>query len=393
MRILFVGIYSKPVNKPNVPLNEDLCRALLSCGYEIIFLGLGNGIQDINPKLKNKIIRGFQKENNIFKKIVNYMLVTFFSLISLVSESPDLIYVFSTPPFLIALVCLFSRFKGIKIIYDIQDLYPEILTTNMKIHKENLLYRFLESIENWSLNNSSLIRVAGSNMKNVIGKRRGIKPLVNEKIVFVPNWITSDLCKNEGKYIHQEQGSSEGIRELFFEYSGNIGYGQSLEQIVQIAKEMPQHYFFIRGEGTGKARLSDLIKKHKLPNLSLEGFLPFDQYLSHLMNEQFIPLVFLKSGVGLYSIPSKALTLIKFKKRAIYSIDINSELAKIVRKFGIGLVVNPRNIYELQYAISSIDNTKRNEEGFDKLITLLGRDRVLGEYCSYINNVMGLPKS
>jgi len=384
LKILFIGVYSSPINKPNVPLNDDLCRALSSAGHNVTFLGLGNGISESDDKLKNKKIVGFSKENNLLKKLFNYLAVFCYSVINILFFAYDTVFIYSTPPFLVYPVGILAKMRGMSLIYDIEDLYPEILNVSFGVKKSNGFYRLFEKIENASLGRCSLIRVLSPSMKSAIEDRVRKSAEISERIRVIPNWIYSELDEIE-LFEGEEVRSGVEPQNVTIEYSGNIGYGQGLERMLDVAKEIPGAKFIIRGEGLNKVDLQKRVLLEALPNLSLEGFLPKKEYYKRLTHKHVFPLVLLRTGVGLYSIPSKVLAIIKAAKYALYGVDPDSEIARVVNEYKIGIVFNPNDIKEFKKAVIAVTAIRQEGGMFQELNQLLSRVNVLEKYIGLIS--------
>lgn len=384
MKILFIGVYSSPINKPNVPLNDDLCRALLRAGHNVTFLGLGNGISEADRRIKNKKVVGFSKENNLFKKLYNYLAVLYYSIINILFFAYDTVFIYSTPPFLVYPVGILAKMRGMSLIYDIEDLYPEILNVSFGVKKSNVFYRFFERIENSALRRCSLIRVLSPSMKSAIENRVTNSAEISERIKVIPNWIYSELDEIE---LFEGAAARSGVepQNVTIEYSGNIGCGQGLGRMIDVAKEIPGVKFIIRGEGLNKIDLQKRVLGEALSNLSVEGFLPKREYYTRLTHKHVFPLVLLRTGVGLYSIPSKVLAIIKAGKYALYGVDPDSEIARVVNENKIGVVFNPNDINEFKTAVVAVTAIRQDDGMFEELNQSLSRVNVLDKYIGLIS--------
>ncbi|RAM60477.1 hypothetical protein DS66_07475 [Mesotoga sp. SC_3PWM13N19] len=105
-----------------------------------------------------------------------------------------------------------------------------------------------------------------------------------------------------------------------------------------------------------------------------------------MVSENIVPIITVKKGVGLYSVPSKALNMIKAKKFAIYVVDKEAELAKSIEEYNFGIQVLPGDKDSLKLAIvKAFEITANRKSGsFDELNCALDRVRILSEYSRII---------
>lgn len=381
MRILICGVYFEPINKPNVPLNKDLCNFLLKEGNEVELLAIGDRGKHFDFRLI-RVKPAFTKETRVWKKAWNYLIASVVSISRVLFVKYDCVIVYSTPPFLSSWFSIAAKIRSAKVIYDIQDLYPEVLTTGGFLKKKSLVYKYLSGVENRTLKRVDKVRVCSSSMKEAIEKRTHIDPKVFEKIFVLPNWLHSDLDRINEIELNEHTDNEKNT----IVYSGNIGMGQGIEDIVNVASELPDYHFIIRGEGIGKAKVIEEVQRKALKNVEVSGFVPIDDYYRELLSENIVPLITVKKGVGLYSVPSKALNMIKAKKLAIYVVDKDSELGKSIEDFGFGIQVAPGDKDSLKLAIVNAFN-KKNSGSFDELNRDLNRVRILSEYSKIILDV------
>ena len=381
MRILVCGVYFEPINKPNVPLNKDLCSFLSEEGNDVELLAIGDRSEHNGFRLI-RLRPAFRKETRVWKKAWNYLLSSVVSIFRVLFVKYDCLIVYSTPPFLSSWLSITAKIRSTKVIYDIQDLYPEVLTTGGFLKNRSLVYKYLSGVENRTLKRVEKVRVCSSSMKEAIEKRTGMNLRISEKTFVLPNWLHSDLDKiSEIEPVEHMNHEKNTIV-----YSGNIGMGQGIEDIIDVASELPDYHFIIRGEGIGKAKITEEVKRKALTNVEISGFAPIDNYYQELVSENIVPIITVKKGVGLYSVPSKALNMIKAKKFAIYVVDKESELAKSIEEYNFGIQVLPGVKDSLKLAIvKAFEITANRKSGsFDELNCALDRVRILSDYSRII---------
>ncbi|GAG21297.1 unnamed protein product, partial [marine sediment metagenome] len=130
----------------------DLCEDLARAGYQVkVITG--------NPKeLFQKKIKIYKRENyrgveiirlkstalskyNVAGRVINYLtfhLSIFFHIIF--SKRPDLVLVLSNPPFISLHGLILKIFKKCKVVYNIQDLFPDLAVELGKLRNKPFIF-------------------------------------------------------------------------------------------------------------------------------------------------------------------------------------------------------------------------------------------------------------
>ena len=192
---------------------------------------------------------------------------------------------------------------------------------------------------------------------NLIGKG------VNEsKISIIENWIDTD----EMRYIPREHNPLFKKLELdkdgfYVSYSGNLGYSQDIDIILDSAKLMlerkPDIQFLIIGNGVCKDKIENRIKNEELQNIRLLPLQPEkDAALVYSLGD--IGLVTLKKEMHGCAMPSKTWAMMSASQPIICTAAEKTRLYEIIEGADAGITIEPGDYYALTEHIIDLYNRR-----------------------------------
>jgi glycosyltransferase involved in cell wall biosynthesis len=282
---------------------------------------------------KNLVLRVF----NLCTYFVSAFIAGFFA------GKADVVVAWTDPPVLGLLGLFFSWWYGGRFIFYCQDLYPDVGVATGKL-KNPLLVGFLEKITRLTVKKANHTVVLGEDMKGRILARGVTKSTVS----VIPNWAdTNGLNVSKG----QAQRKLWGLESYFtVVYAGNIGFSQNLEKVLEAAERFlgnKEVRFLFIGEGVNKVRLFELARARSLANVV---FLPWQQK-EIALGVGDLYLVPLQGGLSGCVVPSKLYSIMAAGKPYIASVDSASEVSRVTKRFGCGLVISPDSVDALVQAI------------------------------------------
>jgi len=194
---------------------------------------------------------------------IYWHIMSFF--VGLFLKRPDVILTPSPPLTSGLLAILLAKLKGAKTVYNVQEIYPDLLI-NLGHLKNTFLINGLKKLERWVYNGSNAVTTIDKQFYNTIKSR--IKKETNLHII--PNFVDTDLYVTESSTkLPAEFLSEPGFINML--YAGNIGLAQEWDLILNLAKEIDEHpiTIWIIGEGVKKEYLRSQIEKHQLFNIKL----------------------------------------------------------------------------------------------------------------------------
>ncbi len=274
--------------------------------------------------------------------LLSYLLLA--SWAGLFVRRPDVVVVETDPPFLGPLGALLKLWHRCRLVYYLQDLFPEVGLALGKIRPGPVagLLRWTTQV---GLRAADRVVVLGQDMfERVLA--RGIDPA---KVAIVPNWADTATVRPAGRdnALRQEWGLDGRFTVM---YSGNLGLSQDLEQVLHAARELRAVQFLFVGEGAAKARLQELAAQGRLDNVR---FLPYQpkERLGESLSAADVHLVPLQQGLAGCIVPSKLYGILAAGVPYIAAVDADSEVARVTDRYETGLRIDPGTPHQLVAAL------------------------------------------
>ena len=205
-------------------------------------------------------------DNSGTRRILNYLsfAVTSMFIGPFMVRKPDVVYVYNL--ITLAWTAVFLRwFYGCKIVYDIQDLWPESVASSGMM-KNRYLLKMLQRLSLWAYQQADHIAVLSPGFKKNL-QQRGV-PV--EKIDVIYNWAQEDTMQPDlpGKGLVLPSGLEHTFNVVF---AGTMGIMQGLETVLDAAsiclEHAPRVRFVLIGDGITKDGLMRQTEELGLTNV------------------------------------------------------------------------------------------------------------------------------
>ena len=359
-RLLLITPYYYPDIAANTILMKELAD-YLSIDYNIaIFANEIRKYQTIklNDEKRSdyKIIRSknkFARKEGIFAKIFEY--VFFYTNTYLHIKNRKLkykvIFCQSTPPLISIFVKIAAKNKA-KIIYNVQDVFPDSLIPYFGKRK----YSILHQVERLSYKLSDSIITISEGFSKKIEKRSGVLAHV------VPNWVDTEKIR----YVDNKQNELFEEYEIFrnasknIVYSGNIGINQNFNMLLDVAEKMKEQKcnFIIIGKGKNKKKLKDTIERKNIKNVYLFDPLPPDK-IAQVYSFGDVYVLPMKKHSLEGSFPSKTWSILACGSSLVVSVDRDSEYARELESNGLAYNCEPSDSEDMKDKIEIALSEKR----------------------------------
>lgn len=335
----------------------------------------------------------FDEGNNAFFRAFRYTLICvrqFF--LGLFDRNADLIFSTSTPPIQGAIAALLKKIKGVPLVYNLQDVFPDSLVATGLTRKYSLLWKIGRVIENFTYKNADRIIVISDGFKRNIME----KGVSESKIDVVYNWVDEnevvhvDRCRN----LLFEKYSLD--RDLFYvTYNGNIGLTQNMDLLLDVAKELlPYEHIrlVIMGDGVYKPIVKKRVVEEALKNVIILPFEPYEN-ISHVFSMGDVGLVISKENVGQNSVPSKTWSIMSASRPVLACFDEGSEIQHIVEDNDLGVFIKAGHRSELFESIISLSNNpekckRMGENGRGFVLKYLTREIGTSQYVNIVKSLL-----
>ena len=293
-------------------------------------------------------------KSNLLGRLVN--LGTYYLLAAVVAfrlPRPDVIVAETDPPLLGALAAVLKRRWGCGLVYNVQDLYPDIAEVTGGVRNPFLL-ELLRRANDYAYERADLIVTLGHDM----AQRIVDKGVPTGKVVVVPDWVDCGRIRPlESNPFRRNFGEKFVVM-----YSGNIGLSQQLEAVLEAADRLRDDeriLFAMIGEGARKKWLEERARAMGLPNVI---FLPYQpqENLGESLSAADLHLIPLAPGAAGCLVPSKIYGILAAGRPFIAMMEENAEVAQIAREDAVGFVVRPGDVDALIRAIrEAVDAPER----------------------------------
>ncbi|PKP61698.1 hypothetical protein CVT91_02205 [Candidatus Atribacteria bacterium HGW-Atribacteria-1] len=345
-------------------LLTDLSEDLINAGYKVkVITGNPNNIfvknNTIPRKEKYKGIEIIRLKNTTFSKyrmagrVLNYLTFHFlvFSRV-LFCERPDLVFVLSTPPFISFSGLMLKILKKSKVIYNVQDLFPDLAVELGKLNNK-LFIGFLKKLSVLIVRKVDKVVVVGEYMEKKIREELLKETSENNHIITIHNWADGDKIKVlrgdiEDNFLRKKWGLEGKFVVL---YSGNIGYLHEFDTIISaadfLAKEgLEEIVFVFVGEGIKKNYIEEKTREKGLSNIVFFPYQPREM-LTYSLGLANVSLVTLEKGFEGMVVPSKIYGILASGRPVIAVVGGESEIVEIIRKGKCGKIVKIRDYQAL----------------------------------------------
>jgi len=357
------------------PFQVQLSRELASRGYEVLHTysksfqtpkgPLQWGKKDPeNFKIKGiELSEPFQKYSYIKRR---FQEREFGRLLSKIIDKfkPDVIISSNTPIDAQSVISRASQSQKIKFIFWVQDIYSiamgKILTQKYSV-VGSMISRYYKLLERRLLQNSDAVVLITKDFIPLM-KSWGI---ADSKCWVIPNWAPINELSIFPKV--NDWSIRNGLHDKFcIMYSGTLGMKHNPEFLLRIAKYYKKDKdirLVIISEGLGAEYLKTKKIKFNLSNLIIMNFQPFE-LLPKVLSTADVFIAILEPEAGVYSVPSKILTYMCFKRPVVAAVPAENLSARIVQQSNGGKIVNPKNSDEL---VAMVDQFVRDASLREKL--------------------------
>ena len=272
-KILIHSLVFSPDGVSTAYLYRDIALQYKNCGYDVVVLTTVPHYNVIKNEVAKQHLKwkffGFCKVSSFngisvyhvpqkkfkstvlrFFGFIYWHIVSFFIILSI--KNIDVI-LSPSPPLTIGVINIIaSKLKKCKTIYNVQEIYPDILGKS-----NGIVFRILKKMERFVYKESSAVTTIDQVFYDTIKER-----FINESILkIIPNFVDTSIYHPISDYNNKLDNDLFPINNaLKIIYAGNIGYAQDWDTLLSLAeltKDDNIEYFVI-GDGVMKAYL----KKH-----------------------------------------------------------------------------------------------------------------------------------
>ena len=404
-RILIYSLVFSPDGVSTAYLYNDLALGFLKRGYEVCVLtttphfNLIEGALHKQPLNKRFLGLFYQSDFNGIKvfhiplkkhKSTLLRMLSFIYwhkmsfIVGLFLKRPDVILTPSPPLTSGLLAILLAKLKGAKTIYNVQEIYPDLLI-NLGHLKNTFLINFLKRLERFVYNSSNAVTAIDKQFYNIIKSR--IKQ--ENSLHIIPNFVDTDLYVTESSTkLPTEFLSEPGFTNML--YAGNIGLAQEWDLVLNLAKEIRDESIsiWIIGEGVKKEYLKSQIEKYDLSNIKL---LPYQdrKYMPAINLFADFHFIAMDKSMENEGFPSKVYSIMASGKPMVVVSSEQTPISNFLKETNVALLVMDHSLINFKEAVLKLagDMNLRNTLGIQGIKIIekkYNKQQVINQYVELI---------
>ena len=410
-KILIHSLIFSPDGVSTAYLYNDIALAFKEAGYDVVVLSTTPHFNVVLEQLekqpmkwgvwglyKKSVFNGIpvyhvpqKKFNSTLLRLIGFVywhVVSFF--IGLTIKNVDVILSPSPPLTIGRLNNWLGKIKGCKVVYNVQEIYPDIL------HKPetSIVNRFLRKMEKRVYDDSTAVTTIDQVFFDTIVNRFKDR----SKLHIIPNFVDSELYHSgvSTNVLDKSQfPENDNIKLL---YAGNIGFAQDWEPLIKLAektKDMPVEYFLI-GMGVRKQWVEEQKVIRGLDKLHILDYQP-RRLMPAILAYSDIQYIFMTPDQEGMGFPSKVYTIMACGRPLLVCSGEGTPIVNFLKPIGCAKLVAEHDL-ELKTDImaewlGSITRDELHEmgaKGASVIMESYTKEKVTKEYVNLIDSLLKL---
>ena len=319
---------------------------------------------------------------------VYWHIVSFF--IGLTIKHVDLI-LSPSPPLTIGLLNLWlGKLKGCKVVYNVQEIYPDILKL-----KGGFVLKFLRWMEHMVYNGSDAVTTIDKVFYDTIEPRFEDK----SKLHIIPNFVDTGLYRA----LSSLQVNSLLDPKLFpntdsikLLYAGNIGHAQSWEPLIELAdktRDLNVEYIVI-GEGAKRGYVEEEIQKRDLKKLHLLPYQP-RELMPAILSYSDASFIFMAPENDGDGFPSKVYTIMACERPLLVLSGENTPIVNFLKDKGCAKLITEKDfnkkvneMVEWLRTVTKEDLSLMGKKGLAEIQAKYTKEKVTDMYVDLVDTLL-----
>jgi glycosyltransferase involved in cell wall biosynthesis len=408
-RVLIHSIVFSPDGVSTAYLYNDIALGLVDNGFDVVVLTTTPHYNLIESELEKQplskklfglyYVSNFKgilvyhiplkKYKSTLKRIGSFIYWHIASLIFGLTLKKINFILSPSPPLSIGFISLLiSKIKGAKAIYNVQEIYPDLLINQGNL-KSPIIIKLLKSFEKFIYNHSAaVITIDEVFYTTLLSRFSDIS-----KLKIIPNFVDTDLYKPLKQKLELPPlfGNDNGKIKIL--YAGNIGFFQDWEPVLFAAKELLKENveFWIIGEGVQKEYLQTKVQNQNLTNVRI---FPYQsrELIPIINNYADIHFIAINQQMEQEGFPSKVYTIMACAKPIIVITGENTPLYIFLKDKNCSeLITNNRNVNFTQairkLAFDKELRVRLGNNGYEEIVKNYSKKVVVSKYANLLKSL------
>ncbi|HZZ86325.1 MAG TPA: glycosyltransferase family 4 protein [Anaeromyxobacteraceae bacterium] len=371
MKVLFLNQFFHPDHSATAQIATDLAEDLVARGFEVSALAARGSYLGGRPLPPREEYRGIDirrvRATSLGKKTLLHRACDYASFYAVAAAElarlprQDVIVAMTTPPLIAAAALAARPFRGAKLVYWVQDLYPEVAVAMGALGARSPATLAMSAASRQVLRRADRVVVLGEAMRERVVSAGAPR----ERAAVIPNWSDSASVHPVPHAENPLRAELAGSTGCLVMYSGNMGRGHDLDTLLgaaRLLRDREDVRFLFLGDGARRSQVE--AAAGELPNVAVGPYRPREQ-LALSLSAGDLHLASLDPGLEGLIEPSKVYGIMAAGRPALFVGPPGSEVARMLLREGCGDVFAAGDPAALAAGIAALagDPRKREEMG------------------------------
>jgi glycosyltransferase involved in cell wall biosynthesis len=346
LSVLLVNEYYAPAEAPTARLLADVGSGLADRGHDVAAVCSRRDYRDPSVRYdKREVVDGVDvrrvrttalSRNRRWGRIVNYVsFIVSATSVVMTTRKPDVVVCLTTPPLLASILQLIASIRGIRMVYWVMDVHPELAFRLGQLSPTSFVGRLLEAAARIPLARADAVVVLGEDMA------RHLKRHANGNLRVIRNWADGTRIRpapKAGNTLRDEWGWNG---RFIVAYSGNMGLVHEFDTILEAAARLQsddRYLFCFIGDGVRRDDVETEAERLGLRNVEFRAYVPAAHHPEALTAPD-LHVVSLRSDLAGLSVPSKTYSILAAGKPIAFVGPGDSDVAAVVKRGRCGFHV------------------------------------------------------
>lgn len=269
---------------------------------------------------------------------------------------------------------LVSRLRGIPLLFDVCDIWPDCAVAVGMMPTRGLLLRVAQQLETMVYRRSRRIGVVTRGFtENLVQK--GVP---RDKVRLLPDWVEPEVY-DEARVDRAAVRLEFNLEGRFVvSFLGNFGLIMGLEAILDTARLVQEKdsevLFLFVGKGVARPMIEERIKRDGLKNVRVMPYQPRHRVPELLAASDALIVTYKRSPITLITVPSKIYEYMSIGRPIVAGVE--GVIGEILAEAGCGAVSRERNPEEMAEAILRL----KSDADLGKSMGKAGREYVIQHF-------------
>lgn len=246
----------------------------------------------------------------------------------------DAVLVMSPPLTLGITGWVVARLRRAPLFVNVQDVFPDAAVQTGAITNRWVIWA-ARRLETWTYRRARAVTVLSEDLADNV--RAKLSARHGARVRVIPNFVDTVAITPLDRHTDYRRELGLDDRPVVM-YAGNVGFSQSLDMLLDAAREMPDVWFVVNGDGSARDNLQ--MRAEGLSNVVFGEYQPAER-LAEVLATADVHVIPLKAGLGRVSVPSKTYSIMAAGRPAVAAVDADTEVPRLIGASGGGICVPP----------------------------------------------------